>query len=165
MDLTLVRWAYASTFTLGTMLAGDSKLATIERPWIPDPDTDTGLAGKEQVSCVPDGEYILRPHYSERYPLETGSWAYALVNPELGVYYQPGDIPAGQKYGRSAILIHPANYVRQLQGCIAPGLRHHYTVEPTVQDSTTAMNALRALLGKATHRLVVRPTAGTNNAR
>lgn len=162
MDLTLVRWAYASGFTLGTMLAGDSKLATIERPWIPDPDTSTGLAGKENESCVPDGEYVLRPHYSDKYPEDTGCWAYALVNHALGVYYSDTDIPKGQRYGRSKVLIHPANYVRQLQGCIAPGLRHHFNVEPTVQDSTNAMNVLRALLGKATHRLIIRPTGGTS---
>lgn len=161
MDLTLVRWAYASTFTLGTLYVGGGiELATLERPWIPDPDTDTGLAGKEQVSCVPDGEYILRPHVSEKYPAD--AWAYALINPELGVYYQPGDIPPGQKYGRSAILIHIANYLGQLRGCIAPGRKHNFTVEPTVQDSTVAMNTLRIALGDtATHRLTIRPTSGT----
>jgi hypothetical protein len=159
MDLMLVRWAYGRTFTLGSLPIAGQVLATIERPWIPDPDTDTELAGKENESCVPDGEYTLRPHYSEKYPAD--SWAYALVNPGLGVYYSDADIPAGQKYGRSKILIHPANYVRQLQGCIAPGLRHHYNVEPTVQDSVNAMNVLRATLGKATHRLIIRPTSGT----
>lgn len=163
MDLTLVRWAYGSTFTLGTLFAGNIELATIERPWIPDPDTDSGLAGKEQVSCVPDGEYTLRPHYSDKYAAP--DFAYALVNPELGVYYQPGEIPRGQKYGRSAILIHPANYVRQLQGCIAPGRKHNFTVEPTVQDSVLAMDQLRVILGTATHRLIIRPTAGTDEKR
>lgn len=161
MDLTLVRWCYGPAFTLGTLYAGGGiELATLERPWIPDPDTDTGQAGKEQVSCVPDGEYVLRPHVSEKYPAD--AWAYALINPELGVYYQPGDIPQRQKYGRSAILIHIANYVNQLRGCIAPGRKHNFAVEPSVQDSTVAMNMLRIALGdKATYRLIIRPTGGT----
>lgn len=164
MDLTLVRWAYGSTFTLGSLLVGgDFQVATLERPWIPDPDTDAELAGKENESCVPDGEYLLRPHISEKYPAD--EWAYALINPELGVYYSDIDIPKGQRFGRSRILIHPANYVRQLQGCIAPGRKHNFTVEPTVQDSVPAMNMLRAALGKATHRLVIRPTAGTHKTR
>jgi hypothetical protein len=160
MDLTLVRWAYGPTFTLGTLhIGGGIELATLERPWVPDPDTDAGLAGKEQVSCVPDGDYVLRPHVSEKFPADM--WAYALVNHELGVYYQPGNIPQGQKYGRSAILIHIANRVDQLRGCIAPGRKHNFAMEPTVQDSTVAMNQLRTILGKANHRLTIRPTNGT----
>jgi uncharacterized protein DUF5675 len=161
MDLTLVRWAYGGMFTLGALYGPGIELATLERPWIPDPDTDTDLAGKEYESCVPDGEYVLRPHYSNTYPEATDRWAYALVSPALGVYYSDTEIPKGQRYGRSKVLIHPANYVRELQGCIAPGLRHHYNVEPTVQNSGDAMTALRAKLGKATHRLIIRPTSGT----
>lgn len=158
MNLTGVRWAYGSTFTLGTLYGDGLVLATLERPWIPDPDSATGLAGEPLVSCVPDGEYILRPHVSEKYGADR--FVYALENKDLGVYYT-GAIPEGQKYGRTAVLIHVANYVRQLEGCIGVGLHHNYTVEPTIQDSDRAIRMLRATLGKAVHRLVIRPHAGT----
>lgn len=162
MNLTLVRWAYGSSFTLGSLSADGLELVTLERPWIADPDSPAGLAGQPFVSCVPDGEYVLRPHVSEKYG--TDRFVYSLENKALGVYYTDA-IPPGQKYGREAVLIHPANYVRQLEGCIAVGLHHNYTVEPTVQESDRAMRMLRATLGKAVHRLVIRPTAGTKEAR
>jgi hypothetical protein len=157
MNLTLVRWAYGRAFTLGTLYGDGLTLATLERPWVPDPDNPL-LAGEPHQSCVPDGEYVLRPHISEKYPADRH--AYSLENPDLGVYYtQP--IPAGQKFGRDAVLIHNANYVRQLEGCIAVGLHHNYTVEPTVQESVTAMRMLRAALGRAQHRVLIRPITGT----
>jgi len=158
MRLTLVRWAYGPTFTLGVLYGDGVRLVTLERPWIPDPDNPM-LAGEPHVSCVPDGEYIVRPHVSEKYP--TDRHAYSLENPALGVYYST-PIPAGQKYGRTAVLIHNANYVRQLEGCIAVGMHHNYTVEPTVQESVPAMRILRAVLGRAQHSLLIRPVQGTS---
>lgn len=160
MHLTLVRWAYGPAFTLGTLYGDGVRLATLERPWVPDPDSPL-LAGESKISCVPDGEYILRPHISEKYP--TDRHAYSLENEDLGVYYTR-PIPAGQKYGRTAILIHNANYVRELLGCIAVGLHHNYTVEPTAQDSLAAMRVLRAALGRAQHKLFIRPVEGTREA-
>lgn len=157
MNLTLVRWAYGPTFTLGTLYGDGVHLATLERPWVPDPDNPL-CAGEPHVSCIPDGDYILRPHVSEKYPADRH--AFSLENPDLGVYYtQP--IPTGQKYGRAAVLIHNANYVRQLEGCIAVGTHHNYTVEPTVQESVPAMRILRGILGRAQHKLSIRPVAGT----
>ncbi len=162
MNLTAVRWAYGATFTLGTLYGDGLELATLERPWVPDPDSAIGLAGQPHVSCVPDGEYVLRPHVSEKYGGDR--FVYAIENKDLGVYYTT-DIPAGQQFGRTAVLLQVANYVRQLEGCIGVGLHHNYTVEPTIQDSDRAMRMLRATLGKATHRLVIRPVAGTKERR
>lgn len=158
MNLTLVRWAYGRTFTLGTLYGNGFQLATLERPWIPDPDSIEGLAGQPHVSCVPDGEYILRPHVSAKHP--AAKHAYSLENEDLGVYYTD-DIPDGQKYGRTAVLVHEANFVRQLEGCVAVGLHHHFTVEPTVQESGVAMRMLRGALARAQHKLLIRPTLGT----
>lgn len=157
MNLELVRWAYGHSFTLGTLYGDGLRLATLERPWVPDADAPL-LAGEPRISCVPDGEYILRPHISETYPADRH--AYSLENPDLGVYYTTSP-PKGQKYGRTAILIHNANYVRQLEGCIAVGLHHNYSVEPTVQESVAALRTLRALLGRAQHKLFIRPVEGT----
>lgn len=156
MNLTLVRFSYGNDATLGFLYAGHLKLATLEEPWGRDPDGPGGQrreAGKRE-SCVPDGIYTLRPHTSQRYP--DGVWA--LVNPILGVYYQPGEIPSGQRWGRSAILIHSGNTTADIEGCILVGMRHEGA---SVLESRNALAQLRGLLGKEAHQLHIRPTAGT----
>ena len=157
MNLTLVRWAYGKSFTLGTLYGDGVRLATLERPWVPDAD-DPLRAGEPRISCVPDGEYLLRPHVSERYPADRH--AYSLENPGLGVYYTT-PIPPGQKYGRTAILMHSAVYVRHLEGCIGMGMHHLFGVEPALQEGSAAMRLLRASLGRVQHKLFIRPVEGT----
>lgn len=155
MNLSLVRFQYHRKATLGFLFAGNLKLATLEEPWTADPD---GPGGQKQEpgkyeSCVPDGMYNLIPH-SGRFPD-----VYALVNQALGVYYQPGDIPAGQKWGRAAVLIHNGNVLQDTVGCILVGRRHEGF--DRVVDSRLALNDLRGVLGKSSHQLVIRATAGT----
>lgn len=160
MNLTLVRHAYLGACTLGQLYADTLVLATLEEPWIPDPDGPGGqrrAPGKPE-SCVPDGAYVLRPHVSPKY--SSGVWA--LVNPELGVYYQPGEIPAGQRWGRAAILIHSGNTVDDILGCVLVGTRHgRLDGRDAVLDSRTALERLRGVLGRDTHNLTIRPIAGT----
>lgn len=154
MNLALTRFAYLPDCTLGWLMAGDLKLATIERPWLPNPK---GPGGMPRVSCVSDGLYNVRPHTSDKFP-DT----YALVNQALGVYYQPGDIPAGQEWGRSAILIHAGNTVSDVIGCIAVGMSHSDDLAShTVKDSRVALNKLRAVLGRSSAIIQIRPSAGT----
>jgi len=149
VNLTLHRYAYMPTYTLGTLVADDLQLATIERPWMPNP---AGAGGQLSVSCVPDGDYQIVPHDSARWPN-----TYALVNHALGVYHQMR--PAGQTWGRTAILIHVGNTVRDVIGCIAVGTRAVMTGgEFSVVESRIAMDKLRAKLGRATHALSIRPT-------
>lgn len=153
MRLELVRFGYLNDCTLGTLWAGDLELATIERAWILNP---IGPGGMSCESCVPDGSYKLVPHDSARFP-DT----YALINPDLGVYYQ--ELPAGQRWGRTAILIHSANLAAELLGCIAVGLQHGELYgKPAVLSSRAATDKLRAMLGREIHELVIRPTAGTS---
>lgn len=52
-------------------------------------------------SCIPEGEYIAKKHTS----------------PKFGSCLWLQDVP-----NRKEILIHPANYSRQLRGCIALGM-------------------------------------------
>lgn len=160
MKVTIVRHAYLPSVTLGTLYAAHLKMPTLEEPWSPDPDGPGGQRrqpGKPE-SCVPDGQYVLRPHVSARYP--EGVWA--LVNSELGVYYQPGDIPEGQLWGRSAILIHAANRTSDILGCVAVGMRYQILDnEHVVLESRAAIEQLRGVLGRETHSLTIRPTAGT----
>ena len=63
----------------------------IELPW---------LENKRSVSCIPEGVYILKPRFSEKFKHHL-----ILENVE----------------GRSLILIHPANDAKkELRGCLAP---------------------------------------------
>lgn len=152
MDGELTRFAYLKGCTLGLLKFGPLELATLERPWIPHPD---GPGGQRRESCIPDGLYQVFPWNSDRFPN-----TYILVNNALGVYTQPNLIPPGQTWGRSAILIHIANRVQDVIGCIAVGV-HHAHEQLMVIDSRIAMDRLRAVLGRGNHTLTIRPFAGT----
>lgn len=64
---------------------------TIELPWV---------ANKKRVSCIPEGEYVVRKRYNKKF-----RWHLEVVDVE----------------NRSFILFHPANNAQtELKGCIAP---------------------------------------------
>lgn len=157
MKVTLVRHAYLRHATLGRLYAGSLRLCTLEEPWLPDPDGPGGQRRENALpeSCVPDGIYDLVPHSGGRFK---NVWA--LVNPALGVYRWPQDIPADQQYGRSAILIHSGNTVDNTIGCILVGLA--FMGADRVTNSLAALAALRDVLGIGSdHQLEIRPIAGT----
>lgn len=159
--IELVRHAYLPDVTLGRLKVGDIEFCTLEEGWRKDPDGPGGQrrSGSLVESCIPDGVYNLRPHTSQRYP--DGVWA--LVNPNLGVYYQPTEIPAGQAWGRSAVLIHSGNHTDHIEGCVLVGRRHAYLDgRHQVLESRNALEQLRQLLGQAQHTIHIRPTAGTS---
>jgi hypothetical protein len=146
MLLTLRRLSSDTERTLGELRIGEDLFRTIERPWIENP---AGPGGMPKISCVPLGLYTVIPHTSDRFPN-----TYALVNHARGVYYQPEEIPNGQKYGRSAILIHVGNRVRDVIGCIAVGLEAGLLEgEPAVLKSTLAIRELNGLLQRRKHQL------------
>lgn len=85
-------------------------LASIERSWA------------DPIQPIPPGEYKLVPHFGVKYRN-----VFALVNPDLGVtHFVPN---TNHPKPRTAILIHPANFARELRGCIALGL-----VRDTIRD-------------------------------
>lgn len=149
---TLERYAYAPTYTAGRLCLGDeASLDTLERPWKP------GLPGGMPFeSCVPDGEYRLLRHARPN-----GDVVLALRNPNLGVYYSKASIPA--EGGRYLILIHAANYVEQVQGCIAPGCGQ--TITDNRMMVTSSRRAMAQLMdyyertGAST--LVIKPCLGS----
>jgi hypothetical protein len=145
--LTLVRSSSDTERTLGTLTVGQFTFATIERPWLP---TTDHLGGTNRKSCVPTGTYRVIPHHSVHVPN-----TYALINPDLHVWYQPGDIPEGKK-GRTAILMHVGNRSRDVVGCIGVG-KEHGTLggEPSVLRSTLAMRELDKILNRQTHQLEI----------
>ena len=130
----LTRTRHLDYCTLGRMAVGERSWPTIERPWIAG-----DIIGR---SCVPTGRYRLERHNSEAHP---NTWA--LVNPALGVWHQPQDIPNGIAGGRCSILVHPANWAYELLGCIAPGKDHVQTKGLWgVTRSRDAMNEVTQVL-------------------
>ncbi len=82
--------------TLGEAVAyvnGSEKMRfkTMELPW---------KNNQRRISCIPAGRYKVVHRRSQKYKL----------------HFHITDVP-----DRSYILIHPANFSRQLMGCIAPG--------------------------------------------
>lgn len=115
MILTLNRDYRDERCTLGTLEVYGRRVQTLERPWVP--ATNGGTAGQKGVSCVPPGRYRMFPHSGEAF-----KDVWALVNPALDVYHWDSDVPAARRgKARTTVLIHPANYVSELRGCVAPG--------------------------------------------
>lgn len=132
MNLILVRDLCAADCTMGQLTAGDTTVQVLERPWVPDPEGSAGMAGR---SCVPPGTYALELHDTEAHPR---TWA--LVNRALGVIHEPD---ASMPHARVACLLHPANFVYELRGCVAPGLKR---VGHTVQQSRDAFERIRSIV-------------------
>ena len=92
--LILERFFHGAGSTVGRFLLDGRSVYSIERPW---------LLNQPWESCIPEGEYALRPYSSERFP---NVWEVC-------------DVP-----GRSHILIHAGNWSRDVSGCIAPGMTY-----------------------------------------
>lgn len=144
MVLTLRR-ELRENCALGFMLVFGESFPTIERPWRASADGPGGMKG---VSCVPPGKYELEKHDSDAH-----GRTFALVNWKLDVFHFDGDVPNERRgIARTAVLIHAANYVSELRGCIAPGLAHAEIVSnPGVEQfmvthSRNAMQRIHALV-------------------
>lgn len=110
---------------------------TIERPWVRTLDARGGRVG---VSCVPTGVYRLERHNSEAHP---NTWA--LVNSDLDViHYEDPQRPLA----RCLVLIHVANFARELRGCIGVGFGRAVDEEGVrmVTNSRRALIELKRLL-------------------
>ncbi len=135
-DWTLARYRFGETVTDGQILvpAHAINLPTLERPWLPG-----YRGGMPYKSCVPDGEYQLIRHTREN-----GDLVFALRNPDLGVYYRQGEVP--NEGGRFLVLAHSANWIHEIVGCIAVGIRRIIDDQgrPKVTPSRPAMALLMA---------------------
>ena len=98
--LVLERQEFSRDWIIGSFYYdGEFICYSLERPW---------LNNKPFESCVPEGEYELKYHrYKGR--LDT----FALIGETVSHF------PSDKQ--RNLILIHPANQVHELQGCIATG--------------------------------------------
>lgn len=92
--------------TFGRMVVGDHVIFTVEQPW---------AGNKSFRSCIPEGVYELQWHTSPKYGrrLHIVGGAVALTE---------ADMHATNGKSRFSCLIHSANWAKQLQGCIAPGM-------------------------------------------
>lgn len=84
------------------------------------PDKDN----QRRISCIPEGEYQVVKRHSDKY----------------GDHFHILDVP-----NRDYILIHSANYVRQLLGCVAVGFAHTDIDGDGLRDVTSSRKALKAL--------------------
>ena len=89
---------------------------TLELPW---------KDNQRRVSCIPQGTYKAVKHRS----------------PKFGESVWIQNVP-----NRSEILIHPANYVRQLLGCIAPGDSLRDIDGDGLDDVTNSRNTMNKIL-------------------
>lgn len=147
--MILVRHCYSDEHTLGRLYAGAHVFCTLERPWRPG-----APGGLPFVSCVPDGTYNILPHVRPN-----GDRVFALRNPDCGVWYTKTNVP--DSGGRFLILAHAANYVHEIQGCIAVGMGSAVVDGRTmVTNSRAAMRELMAVVDYQAG-LTIRPTKGT----
>lgn len=134
MNLVLLRDTALPTCTLGVLSVEAQTFQTLECPWVPGPP-----GGTPGVSCVPVGTYQLIQHDTEAHPR-----SFALVNPDLHVYHL--QVPAGLP-GRATCLIHIANYVSELRGCIALGMeRREVGTQWELNHSRIAVNRFYTLV-------------------
>lgn len=118
--ITINRDSSTDKGTLGTLsIDGVILCQTLERPWV---DANGDLISDKMVSCINSGIYKARVRESKKF----------------GTVIEILNVP-----NRTAILIHPANRVQELQGCVAVGMiRGDENGEPCVYKSKVAMARL-----------------------
>lgn len=119
----LFRYSDDGKVTLGNLAVITDGITTFqcvtdELPW---------LNNQQQVSCIPAGVYKCRK-----------------VKNSPAFKYE--HIAVLNVTGRAGIKIHIANYVHQLRGCIAPGVKHADIDGDGVIDVTSSGDTLRKLL-------------------
>ena len=144
MIIDLKRFAYLSDCTRGVLQIGVDTFQTIERPWVPLLD---GPGGTPFESCIPDGDYRVRA-----FTRPSDKKALILSNADRGVYEKDEDRVDDK--GRYLILIHPGNTVKDVVGCIAPGLSGE---DRFVGSSRLAMDKILKLLEGFEHTLRISP--------
>lgn len=138
MNLTLKRDAPGNLAMRGECVIAGIHFQTLE-------DLPGGEAEGEPV---PAGEYRLVPHDSKKY-----GRIWAMVNPTLGVYHQPGDIPKGKKGRFACLFMHSGNDHTHTLGCVLAGLTRG--PNETVLRSREAVAKLKEVLPWVEHSLTI----------
>lgn len=121
MHIQLTRQKDDGVQTLGMMTVFDDDVivftcSTLELAW---------NDNKKGASCIPSGTYR----------------AVKRNSPKYGDHFHILDVP-----DRSYILIHPANYHTQLEGCIAVGRSHKHINDDNKLDVTFSKDTMKYLL-------------------
>lgn len=112
----LIRGPYMAHQTIGVLVSEKLKLFTLELPW---------KNNEFKKSCIPTGTYEVVPRFSTKY----------------GNHFILKNVP-----DRSYILIHIANYVNQIEGCIGVGKAIADINRDTLVDTTDSGKALEVLV-------------------
>jgi hypothetical protein len=149
VKLTLERFCYSDTETEGVLWLDDETcLHTLERPWRPGP-----AGGVPFESCVPDGTYKLLQHVRP-----DGAEVLALRNPALGVFYTNEERQG--RPGRYLVMLHAANYVEEVVGCIAPGMVR--TIAGNRRMVRSSREAMALIMATGATQLDIVPRCGTD---
>src|SRR5512146_2505714 len=120
MHIEIVRDTYTSISTTGQLFVdGQMECFSLERPE-DDPEHPCIPEGNYEVLLVPPGPHL------------------ATIFAQYKLFPEVQNVP-----GRSGIFIHPANWARQLEGCIAPGQPR---AENAVYNSKANFERLMTLL-------------------
>jgi len=116
--------------TMGALVfQGIPFLATLERPW---------RFNEPFKSCLAEGTYLCKRYISKNHPEKRLSW-------------QVQDV-----HGRTKMLMHTGNWVKNSKGCILPGTGYGLpTAEPKVANSANAMRILADLTNSEDFQLIV----------
>jgi hypothetical protein len=117
MKITIKRTMQDEHQSLGDLtISGDAfSCKTLELPW---------LENQSNVSCVPEGNYVVKKRNSEKY----------------GDHFHLQDVP-----NRTYILIHHGNYKRDVKGCILVGKEHLDIDSDGHNDVTSSKNTMKDL--------------------
>lgn len=120
MKYTLERTEYLKSVTLGKLYNDEGEFVafTLEEPW---------QDNKRQVSCIPEGIYICKPHSGTKFK----------------DVWEVTNVP-----NRKAILIHSGNTTLDIEGCILVGKRKGVLKGlAAVLESKLALDELRKAIG------------------
>lgn len=128
----LERFCYCEQGTFGRLYLPELSVLTVERPW---------LQNQPFLSCIPEGDYQLRPSRFYRGGYDT---------------WEVLEVP-----NRTRILVHRGNRAHDVQGCIAVGMTLGCVGGAwAVLDSRTAFAAfMRAMGDGEAARLTLRSVA------
>ncbi|QCQ59210.1 hypothetical protein HOV44_gp132 [Rheinheimera phage Barba5S] len=95
--IVFIERTYTPKQTSGVLMCNGLSLKTLECPW---------KNNQPMISCIPEGHYVMSPWNS----------------PKFGKCYIIDGMTVGKTSGvRTHCLFHPANWVSQLNGCVALG--------------------------------------------
>jgi len=117
MSIVTIKRSYETpSQTVGTLYINDKNFQcfTLELPW---------CMNQKNISCIPKGQYICHHTFSTRF---------------LRSYYEVLAVPY-----RAGIRIHPANFSRQLRGCIALGNDFSYIDKDGTRDITNSRKTVQ----------------------